>query len=141
MTVDYAYKFARVASRQCCIPQLNIQLIMCIRFFLLSSINFIIETSTGPSASSPGHYHSQKRQALHNVYLILSRRLLHCPNIKPTLAERLISLEKQFIMVLIRAQAAIAFRQTAVIAYFRSTKLLLFALARQRIGGDKLNDV
>ena len=41
-------------------------------------------------------------------------------------------------MVLIRAQTAITFRQTAVTAYFRSTQLLLFAFARQRIGGEKL---
>ena len=41
-------------------------------------------------------------------------------------------------MVLIRAQNAITFRQTAVTAYFRSTQLLLFAFVRQRIGGDKL---
>ena len=34
-------------------------------------------------------------------------------------------------MVLIRAR-------TAVTAYFRSTQLLLFVFARQRIGGDKL---
>ena len=46
-------------------------------------------------------HHSQKRQALHNLYLILSWRLLHWPNIKPTSAERLLSLEKQ-IMVLIK---------------------------------------
>ena len=38
-------------------------------------------------------------------------------------------------MVLIRAQTAITFRQTA---YFCSTQLLLFVFARQRIGGDKL---
>ena len=36
-------------------------------------------------------------------------------------------------MVLIRAQTAITFRQTAVTAYFRSTQLLLFAFARQRM--------
>ena len=41
-------------------------------------------------------------------------------------------------MVLIRAQTAITFRQTAVTAYFRSTQLLLFAFSRQRIGGEKL---
>ena len=41
-------------------------------------------------------------------------------------------------MVLIRAQTAITFWQTAVTAYFRSTQLLLFAFARQRIGGEKL---
>ena len=41
-------------------------------------------------------------------------------------------------MVLIRAQTAITFRQTAVTAYFRSTQLLLFAFAWQRIGGEKL---
>ena len=39
-------------------------------------------------------------------------------------------------MVLIRAQTAITIRQTAVTVYFRSTKLLPFALARQRIGAD-----
>ena len=71
-------------------------------------------------------HHSQKRQALHNVYLILSWRLLHWPNIKPALAERLILLEKQ-IMVFIRAQTAITIRQTAVTEYFRSTQLLPFA--------------
>ena len=36
-------------------------------------------------------------------------------------------------MVLIRAQTAITFRQTAVTVYFRSTQLLLFAFARQRL--------
>ena len=40
-------------------------------------------------------------------------------------------------MVLIRAQTAITFRQTAVTAYFRSKQLLLFAFAWQRIGGKK----
>ena len=35
-------------------------------------------------------HHPQKRQALHNVYLLLSWRLLHWPNIKPTLAEWLL---------------------------------------------------
>ena len=38
---------------------------------------------------------------------------------------------------LIRAQTAITFRQAARTAYFRSTQLLLFAFARQRIGGEK----
>ena len=38
-------------------------------------------------------------------------------------------------MVLIRAQTAITFWQTA---YFRSTQLLLFAFARQRIGSEKI---
>ena len=75
----------------------------------------------------------KKRQAIHNVYLILSCRLLHWPNIKPTLAERLLSLEKQM-MVLIRAQITI--RRTAVTVYFQSTQLLPFAFAWQRIGGD-----
>ena len=41
-------------------------------------------------------------------------------------------------MVLIRAQTAITFRQTAVTACFRSMQLLLFTFARQHIGGDKL---
>ena len=41
-------------------------------------------------------------------------------------------------MVLIRAQTATTFRQTAVTAYFRSMQLLLFAFARQRIGGENL---
>ena len=41
-------------------------------------------------------------------------------------------------MVLIRAQTAITFLQTAAAAYFRSSQLLLFAFARQRIGGEKL---
>ena len=41
-------------------------------------------------------------------------------------------------MILIRAQTAITFRQTAVTAYFRSMQLLLFAFARQRIGGETL---
>ena len=39
-------------------------------------------------------------------------------------------------MVLIRAQTAITIRQTAVTVYFRSTQLLQFAFARQRIGAD-----
>ena len=39
-------------------------------------------------------------------------------------------------MVLIRAQTAITIRQTAVTVYFRSTQLLPFAFARQRIGAD-----
>ena len=34
------------------------------------------------------------------------------------------------------AQTAITIRQTAVTVYFRSTQLLLFAFARQRIGAD-----
>ena len=74
-------------------------------------------------------HHSQKRQALHNVYL-LYRRLLHWPNIKLTLAERLLLLKKQ-IMVLIRAQTAITIRQTTVTVYFHSTQLLPFAFARR----------
>ena len=41
-------------------------------------------------------------------------------------------------MVLIRAQTATTFRQTAVTAYFRSMQLLLFAFAWQRIGGENL---
>ena len=41
-------------------------------------------------------------------------------------------------MVLIRAQTAITFWQTAVTVYFSSTQLLPFAFARQRIGGDNL---
>ena len=48
------------------------------------------------------------------------------------------TLKQLWDMVLIRAQTAITFRQTAVTAYFRSTQLLLFAFARQRIGGEKL---
>ena len=39
-------------------------------------------------------------------------------------------------MVLIRAQTAITIWQTAVAVYFLSTQLLLFAFARQGIGGD-----
>ena len=39
-------------------------------------------------------------------------------------------------MVLIRAQTAITFWQTAVTVYFCSMQLLPFAFARQRIGGD-----
>ena len=39
-------------------------------------------------------------------------------------------------MVLIRAQIAITIRKTAVTVYFRSTQLLPFAFARQRIGAD-----
>ena len=64
--------------------------------------------------------------------------IYYCPDvyfIGPTLAERLLSLEKQ-IMVLIRAQTAITIRQAAVTVYFRSTQLLPFAFAPQSIGGD-----
>ena len=39
-------------------------------------------------------------------------------------------------MVLIRSQTAITIRQTAVTVYFRSTQLLPFPFARQRIGSD-----
>ena len=39
-------------------------------------------------------------------------------------------------MVLISAQTAITIRQTAVTVYFRSTQLLPFAFAPQRIGAD-----
>ena len=39
-------------------------------------------------------------------------------------------------MVLIRAQTAITIRQIAVTVYFRSTQLLPFAFARQRISAD-----
>ena len=68
------------------------------------------------------------------IYIVLTSITLAQ---QPTLAERLLSLEKQ-IMVLIRAQTAITIRQTAVTVYFRSTQLgrLPFVFARQRIGAD-----
>ena len=106
--------------------------------FAQSRITQQVITSTGLSASHLVTHHSQKRQALHNVYLILSWRLLHWPHIKPALAERLLSLEKHFTYYGLDQSTAITFRQTAETAYFRSTQLLLFVFARQRIVGDKL---
>ena len=92
-------------------------------------------TSTVLSASSPGQSPLAKTPGTPQCISNLVLTSITWPNIKPTLAERFLSLEKQ-IMVLIRAQTAITFRQTAVTVYFRSTQLLLFAFARQRIGGD-----
>ena len=59
---------------------------------------------------------------------MLAHRLRCWPNIETALGVCWV--------VLIRAQTGITFRQTAVTVYFHSTQLLLFAFARQRIGGD-----
>ena len=91
-------------------------------------------TSTGLSASSPGHLPLTKTpgtpQCIFTYYT------------DPTLNQHWLNDSSRWrsssYMVLIRAQTAITFWQTAVTACFRSTQLLLFAFARQRIGGEKL---